>query len=149
MSISQHNSKRTTTRGALVLAIALVAMIFTGCNSSEQSALSQSLLNGERQSAGLGALSSDPTAGAKAQAWADHMAAVFATGHSKLTDGMGSDWNYLGENVGYGSSVSEVHKALMKSTSHRNTIMASKYTSVGVGVAERDGYVFVAQVFKG
>jgi uncharacterized protein YkwD len=146
---TQNRTARHTLRASLVLAIALFSLVLTGCNASQQAALSQSMVNTERERAGAAPLAWDVTAANKAQAWADNMAARNTISHSNLTDGMGDGWSYLGENVGVGNSVDEVHKALMRSSSHRATIMAGRYSSVGIGVAERNGKLFVAQVFKG
>jgi uncharacterized protein YkwD len=150
MTLSTQNpSKRRTVQTGLVLAIALFSLVLTGCNNAQQAALSQSLVNGSRQDQGASPLGWDETAAAKAQAWADHMAATNTLSHSTLSAGMGGGWTYLGENVGVGNSIDEVHRALMNSSSHRATILSGRYSSVGIGVAERNGKLFVAQVFKG
>lgn len=40
----------------------------------------------------------------------------------------------LGENVGYGPTVREIHDALMASESHRHVLLSGRYTVVGIGV---------------
>ncbi len=150
MTILTHKANnRITMRAAVVIGVTMMTLVASGCNNAQQAALSQSLINGARDSAGARPLGWDTTAANKAQAWADHMAAVYSLSHSNLSDGMGGGWTYLGENVAVASSVADAHNALMRSPGHRANILASKFTSVGVGVSERNGQVFVAQVFRG
>lgn len=59
-----------------------------------------------------------------------------------------TNWNELGENVGTGSSVSSLHTAFMKSTSHRENIMYSKWKYIGVGVLKADGRMWVTVLFE-
>lgn len=58
------------------------------------------------------------------------------------------NWEVLGENVGYGPGVGDLHQAFMNSQSHRANILDSVYTQVGVGTVWRDGTLWVTQVFR-
>ena len=58
-------------------------------------------------------------------------------------------WHSLGENVGYGTSVSQLHSAFMASPLHKANILGSDYRFVGVGVAKAGGYMWVTVVFEG
>ena len=54
----------------------------------------------------------------------------------------------VGENVGYGSTLYRVHRALMNSTSHRANIMATRWDSIGVGVVQSGGNLWVTEIFR-
>lgn len=121
----------------------------TGCNGNKSAVRSQTLANSERQRLGVPQLAWDDNAGAKAQAWAESMASKRRIAHSPLTQGITGDWDYLAENVGYASSVDRVHQLFLQSPGHASNIRGRKFRSVGIGVAERDGLYYVAQVFRG
>lgn len=53
--------------------------------------------------AGAAPLQWDEQAATKAQAWAERMAAANTMSHSEVTDGMGTEWNHLGETLGMAS----------------------------------------------
>ena len=55
-------------------------------------------------------------------------------------------WMRVGENVGYASTVGALHGALMDSPPHRANILGD-YNYVAVGVVQRDGRLWAAQVF--
>ena len=57
-------------------------------------------------------------------------------------------WNALGENVGVGGAVSELHHAFMASPAHRENILRSRYQHVGVGVMKSEDYIWVTVVFE-
>ena len=59
------------------------------------------------------------------------------------------DWDALGENVGVGSTVRSVHRALMDSRPHRRNILSGAFTRVGVGVVRSGGRVWVTEIFLG
>ena len=98
---------------------------------------------------GAPALGWNNTLAAKAQAWADHMAATNTLSHSVLTQGVGGGWSTLGENVGTGGAVHDVHVGFMNSPVHRADILNPSFSSMGVGVAQNGGRVWVAEVFEG
>jgi hypothetical protein len=57
-------------------------------------------------------------------------------------------WQKVGENVGRGPSVETIHDALMNSPGHRANLLDPAYTQVGLGVEERDGRLWLTQVFR-
>lgn len=65
---------------------------------------------------------------------------------------LGSDvggWEAVGENVGVGSSVESIHRALMESPTHRDNLLSGTFTEVGMGVhVDEEGAVWVTQVFR-
>lgn len=58
------------------------------------------------------------------------------------------NWQVVGENVGRGPDVDVVHAAFMNSPAHRDNILDSRWTEIGVGVEVRDGTVWVTEVFR-
>ena len=60
-----------------------------------------------------------------------------------------NDWSTAGENVGYGSSVEEVHQRFMASSAHRANILNPSFRQAGVGVVAVNGTTWVTIVFLG
>ena len=106
------------------------------------------LLNDERTSQGLPALSPRDDLVAVARSWAGTMAAEATLGHNPDLTTVVTDWNAVGENVGYGPDAFTVHLAFMGSAGHRANILDTDYTEVGVGAVVVDGLVWVAEVFR-
>jgi uncharacterized protein YkwD len=53
-----------------------------------------------------------------------------------------------GENVGYGTSVADLHAQFMDSSSHRRNVLFSIFTEIGVGVAyDGPGWMYVTLDF--
>lgn len=134
----------------IVLAAAIIAVgapTPAGASSGDEGRF-VSLLNGERSSRGIARL---PVAGeltAIARKHSERMAADGRIYHnSALPSQVGSGWKAIGENVGRGGSVESIHRAFMDSAGHRAHILDSRYNEVGVGVAVRDGTIYVTQVF--
>ncbi len=105
------------------------------------------LINAERTSRGLDALAVDPdlTAGARMQA-----AAIRDAGRLFHNPDLGSvttGWTWIGENVGYGYDVANLHDAFMNSSGHRANILKSGATHIGLGVVVDGSTVWVAEVF--
>jgi uncharacterized protein YkwD len=59
------------------------------------------------------------------------------------------NWQSVGENVGEGGSVSDIHNAFMQSPEHRANILDHGFTQVGVGVAvDSSGVIWVTEDFR-
>ena len=106
------------------------------------------LIAHERSSRGIGALTDDPELIEVARRHAARMAADKDLHHNPNLQNEVGDWEVLGENVGRGASVGEVHQAFMASSSHRGQILEPRYLEVGVGVVWADGELWVAEVFR-
>ncbi len=105
------------------------------------------LINQERTSRGLTplAIHADLVAGARKQA-----ASIRDAGrlfHNANLGSVTTGWTKLGENVGYGGTVSGLHAAFMNSPSHRANVLDPVYTNVGVGVVVEGSTIWVAEVF--
>lgn len=132
----------------LLRLLAVVAAIgaLAGCLNPQQ-ADAFDRVNAERGSRGIHKLYEDPSATEKAQAWADHLAATGKLAHSHLPSGIAPGYTALGEIVGVGDSIAQVHQTYMGSSSHRAKILDRRWTTAGVGVAESGGRVYTVVVF--
>lgn len=120
--------------------------------SSEDTVLS--MLNTERARAGIPALTASSGAAVAAEEWSAQMASTNQLAHnpdlagSLAAHGV-NDWSTAGENVGYGSSVEEVHQRFMASSAHRANILNPSFRQAGVGVVAVNGTTWVTIVFLG
>ena len=89
------------------------------------------LVNVSRVQAGLRPVRQNATLDAKADAWAKGMRDRCQISHSHLADGAPSNWRKLGENVGTGNTVAEVHTAYMNSPHHRDNVLDPAFTEIG------------------
>lgn len=106
------------------------------------------LINDERTARGLTplAVQSDLVAGARYQADAIRDAGRLFH-NPDLADVVDSGWMKLGENVGYGGTVSGLHAAFMNSPGHRANVLDPNFTHVGLGVVVDGDKIWVAEVF--
>ena len=92
-------------------------------------------------SVGKGRLKLDPELSKAARSHTFGMAnkdLLYHTPGDRLTSKV-TNWSTLGENVGVGNYVPELHKAFMDSHGHRDNILYSGFTHVGVGVVVAAG----------
>lgn len=134
-------------RTAAFLALPLT-LLLTSC-LAPHSLHSLQLVNESRGAAGVHPVADHATLAAKAQAWAEVLAARGSLAHSNLADGAGPGWQALGENVAMAGSVDEAHQLFLNSGPHRSTMLSGRYTHIGVGTAESNGRIFVVQVYGG
>jgi len=72
---------------------------------------------------------------------------LFHTPSEKLRNRV-TNWTILGENVGVGGTVSSLHTAFMNSQGHKDNILYPTYRHVGIGVAEKNGRMWVTVIFE-
>jgi uncharacterized protein YkwD len=60
-----------------------------------------------------------------------------------------SSWSALGENVGRGSAVREVHRLFLRSDGHRRVVLGRKFIRVGIGIVKARGQLWVTQMYHG
>lgn len=136
---------RNRRRLIAVAAMALSMVLLSAC-LTEEGARSFDLINAERRAAGTHELANDFDLNARAQEWAEHLAAQGRLAHSSMEIPAGA--TRVAENVAYGPSVDVNHRNLMNSPGHRANILDSRMTRVGIGVAtSASGSVFVVQLF--
>lgn len=145
LATRKHSSRYTLALLVLLLA-SFLGLVSAGC-TPEQLELQQ-LVNRERADAGFPALLPSPHATAKAQAWAEELAAGEMLRHSNLAEGMPAGFRKIGENVGRGPDIGRIHEAFMNSDGHRANVLDPEYNWIGTGYARSDtGVVYVAVVF--
>ena len=84
-----------------------------------------------------------------AQRWADWMAQHNTMRHNPYLTSQVPNWQSVGENVGRGPSEPRIQHAFMGDTYHRDNILSSDFTQVGIGTARStDGRLYVDEVFR-
>lgn len=141
---------RISHRAVVAAATLAVVVLLSGCLTTGQTSVLDAM-NADRGRNNLPDLAIQADAQAKAQAWAEKIAADGRLTHSILSQGIGVRWCRLGENVGYANTVQEVQNAYMGSAGHRGNILNGAWNGVGVGhaigkVNGRD-MVFTVQFF--
>jgi uncharacterized protein YkwD len=123
-----------------------VLLLLTGCTPQQMELLG--LINETRAETGADRLLPSPHAMAKAQAWAEHLAASETLQHSKLDDGMPPGFLIIGENVGRGGSVVAVLDGFKGSPAHHANTIDRRFQWGGVGRAvSPSGGVYIVEVF--
>ncbi len=141
----------------LGIALVAVVMLASACLSANQVTV-RNLTNTDRTANGQPALADYSAADAKAQAWAEHLAATNPPTLSHDTWGTGypaGTWYKVGENVGMAGTLDvskalpSIEQAFMASPGHRANILDPAYDHLGTGVATNPttGYTFVVQEF--
>lgn len=145
----RRRRRLSTKRLALVLAAPLLVLGLAACEPTPQQDAVRGHINQSRRAAGLPALGDDVTVRLKAQAWAEQLAAKGSLSHSDLSAGLDAvPWVSIGENVGSGSSIGQVHESYMASPRHRANILDRRWDRVGTGHAVGgNGQVYTVQVF--
>lgn len=120
---------------------------------ADQSLAGQSLsfVNRKRAENGLGALSTDPDLTAAAEGWAQELVRSQELGHNpNLGDAVPDHFHTWGENVAYSSNAGDIDMMWWNSEGHRNNILGSSYTSIGIAfIEDADGVTWAVQVFAG
>ncbi|MCU1676737.1 MAG: SCP-like extracellular [Frankiales bacterium] len=107
-----------------------------------------SMINADRRAHGLRPLRVVSALTRVARAWSGAMANDGDISHNpRLTKQIGS-WRAIGENVGVGADIRQLHLALMASPSHRANLLSRTYTEVGIGVVRRNGRLYVTEDFR-
>lgn len=131
---------------ALTLGLLTLGGGLTACENAQQQEVG-TLINRSRANYGRSRLAMNFQLSTKAQSWANTLASRCSLSHSNLASGIGYNWRALGENVGYGRSIADVHSAYMHSPGHTANILDRRWNYMGTGVAYGCGKVFTVQEF--
>jgi len=131
----------------LATAVSIAGIQAVQAASGEENGFT-SRINAERSQRGLRSLSWSEELAGVARRHAQRMANEDHLYHNPNLRNEVDNWEVLGENVGYGPGVDDLHQAFMNSSSHRANILDPVYTQVGVGTVWRDGTLWVTQVFR-
>ncbi len=112
-------------------------------------------LNESRRKLGLPALQRDPRLDAVARDHSEDMATSGFFGHvSPTRGGLGRRLEsqrlsprQFAENIAKSSTLSRIHRNLMKSPSHRLGMLSDEYTHVGIGVVRQSGELIATEVY--
>jgi uncharacterized protein YkwD len=75
---------------------------------------------------------------------------LFHSTTEQLRGALGSvRWSIGGENVGVGSSLESLQRAFMASRLHRENVLRPSFDHMAVGIARRDGALWVTVIFYG
>lgn len=106
-------------------------------------------IGAERAAAGLPAYSVADDLVAVARRQAARMATEQRLYHNPSLASEVTGWSAVGENVGVGASVDDIHRAFMASATHREAILSEGFTEIGLGVeVDAEGSLWVVQVFR-
>jgi uncharacterized protein YkwD len=134
------------------LCVTLLGGVLAGCESTkpELDAVRNDI-NQSRIDAGLAPLVENVVLDMKADQWAQALRDQCRIWHSRLADGAPPEWMKLGENVGMGGNIDQVHVAYMNSPGHKANILDPKFSAIGTAAVWGDcnGYhtVFTVQEF--
>ena len=140
--------------GVVVALLGVLALsgALTGCESTKADVDGvRWAINNSRAQAGLPALRENVKLDIKADGWARTLRDACRIWHSNLADGAPTEWRKLGENVGMGGSIGQIHTAYMNSPGHRANILDPAYNQVGTaavwGNCNGMRTLFTVQVF--
>lgn len=135
-----------------LLALAVTAVFFPRVAEAQSEPAAEAgfaeLIARERTSAGLASYSRALDLAEVARTHAERMATEGRLYHNPNLREQVQNWDVVAENVGKGDTVEDIHQAFMQSDTHRREILSTRLTEVGVGVVERNGLIWVSQVFR-
>ncbi|MFA6991911.1 MAG: CAP domain-containing protein [Candidatus Gracilibacteria bacterium] len=127
-------------------------------NNFDLTALRQELLsniNTDRIKYGLGTIQMSEELNNIAQSHSEDMAKNGFFGHVNLAGESPDDRRIkagiptsVGENLAKDTAINFAHEGLMRSASHRSNILNEGWTSIGLGIAEQDGYLYITEEFS-
>lgn len=137
---------------ALAATVALLSLNGAGAGfattSGHEEAGFLALVDRERATRGLGGLAEAEDLVAVARRHSARMASENDVFHNAGLSSEVDGWELLGENVGVGPTVGDIHRALMESKVHRDVILQPRFTQVGVGVVVVGEEIWLTQVFR-
>lgn len=129
---------------------------YTTVSISMQEQTAWNLLNSDRTANGLSALPLDAELSRIACIKAEDMRDNGYFAHESPTYGsasqmlktFGYSFSAVGENIAHHATVTKAQAAFMSSSGHRQNILSTSWTRVGIGVCyDAQGYVYVTQLF--
>lgn len=147
------HTRRCRVVGAMLSAClaATLGMQLTSVAHADASISSQyfARMNQERAEHGRAALAWKSDLADVAQSWAQHMAYSQELAHNPNLTTQVRNWKVVGENVGEGPTLDDLDRAFMNSPEHRDNILDSEYTDVGVGsVTDSNNIIWIVIDFR-
>jgi putative cell wall-binding protein len=138
-------SQRATLTRFVVVLFTMMLLISVVATATDAEALTPEeddfieLINQERADAGLDPVTEYWDLTNDARAWSDRMMTDGFISHNPNLAGITTNWLSLAENVGVGSTVTQLHSAFMASSTHKANILNPAFDHVGVGVTHPSG----------
>ncbi|MBR6185801.1 MAG: hypothetical protein IKQ41_06010 [Clostridia bacterium] len=129
---------------------------YTTLSVSAQEQKLLNLVNQDRAANGLAPLAEDPALSALARLKSDDMNQGNYLAHQSPTLGSaaqmltkhGYSFQGVGENIAHHRDVEKAEAAFMSSPGHRQNILGSQWTRIGIGVSvDQNGYVYATELF--
>ncbi len=116
-----------------------------GSNSAYESRVLE-LVNAQRTSHGLSAVSMSSCADSYAESWSAHLAVIGTLVHRSMSTLLnGCQAQYVGENIGFGNVSADTMMAMwMASPDHRANILNPRFIHIGIGAAQTSSGVWYA-----
>ena len=143
---SPSSTSRTKALLKSVVLVLAMTVALSACFTTEQLRVTQ-YVNNSRTARDIRPVGQNLELTTKAQRWAEYLARTGRLEHSNLSSGVTVRWRSLGENVGYGANIREVHRGYMLSSGHRANILNSKFNYIGTGYAKKGNRAYTVQVF--
>lgn len=146
---------RIRRRRAYIAAFAVLLLSSAGTQLSSAALADSSIsaqylarMNQERGEDGRAALGWRSDLADIAQSWAEHMASTQDLAHNPDLTRQVRNWEVVGENVGVGPTLDDLDHAFMRSAEHRDNILDSAYTEVGIGSVATNGAIWIVIDFR-
>jgi uncharacterized protein YkwD len=144
---------------AVVGSLLVLTLLFSGIATDHARAAASAkprkqmlaLTNGARSDHGRAALALNARLSRYATRHSRDMARAGYLFHTEdLADKLkGLDWSMGGENVGVGSSLTDLQDSFMASRPHRRNILQKGFDHAAIGVVQSDGSLWVTVIFYG
>ena len=135
--------------GAVTTTVVTVAPVAAYAGSASMESQFIAKMNAARESAGLRPYSVASDLTSIARQHSAQMASKQSLYHNPELTSQVQNWQAVGENVGEGPTVSDIHNAFMQSPEHRANILDHDFTQVGVGVVvDKNGIIWVTEDFR-
>lgn len=135
----------------LVTVLLLLSPIFVddGCRPQGPRARKmERLIDRARARHGSNPLQHDSDLLTVARRWTGKMKRSNRLAHNPNLPNEVTRWRILGENVGHGGTVRSLHRAFMRSGSHRDVILDPRFRYIGVAFRQTDGRLWVTADFE-
>ena len=129
---------------------------YTTASVTAQEQIAGNLLNLDRSNYNLAELTIDPALSRIARLKSEDMRDQGYFSHTSPTYGKPADmltsfgytFTSVGENIAHHATVEKAQAAFLSSSGHRQNMMSSSWTKVGIGVCfDANGFVYVTQLF--
>ena len=143
---NRHASLSLLVAALVAASLTLVGVAPASATTSREARMLNKI-NNARAAHGLVPLKASPDLMSAARSHTTSMAGSRTLFHTASFSSL-CCWEAIAENVGYGFSVRGLHRQLMRSAPHRANILNPRMRQVGVGIVERNGALWVTEVFR-